>query len=258
MYLFDGKLVFDNPKPTKLIDKMLTLTTSRKNDIVLDFFSGSGTTAEGVIGINKRDGGNRRFICVQIQQEITVSGNGFKANDVALQIGLKNICEIGKERIRRAGEKIKAEAGENAEKLDVGFKVFKLDSSNLQKWNPQPKELELSLQESVENFLPGRTELDVVYEILLKMGLDLSLPIEERAAAGEKVYIVGYGALMICLGKNITVTVAEEIIKLHKEYDSKLWQVVFRDNGFASDKDKTNIRETLKAAGLDEDSFVCV
>lgn len=142
--------------------------------------------------------------------------------------------------------------------MDIGFKVFKLDSSNLVKWNPQPEDLRLALQESVENFLPGRTELDVVYEILLKMGLDLSMPVEEREAAGETVYIVGFGALMICLGKKIIPAVAEEIVKLHEEYDSELWQVVFRDNGFASDKDKTNIKETLKSCGLSEDSFVCV
>ena len=118
--------------------------------------------------------------------------------------------------------------------------------------------MQLALQESVENFLPGRTELDVAYEILLKMGFDLSVPIEEREAAGQKVYIVGDGALMICLGNKITLDTAKEIINLHKEYKSKRWEVVFQDNGFASDTDKTNIKETLKAAGLDENSFVCV
>ena len=114
------------------------------------------------------------------------------------------------------------------------------------------------MQESVNNFLPGRTELDVVYEIMLKMGLDLALPIEERQAAGQTVYVIGGGALMICLGERITLPIAEEIAKLHKEYDAELWLVVFRDTGFASDMDKTNIKETLKSAGLDEDSFVCV
>ena len=114
------------------------------------------------------------------------------------------------------------------------------------------------MQKATDNFLPGRSQLDVVYEIMLKMGLDLALPIEEQEAAGETVYIIGGGALMICLGEYITLPVAEEIAKLHKEYDSELWQVVFRDTGFASDMDKTNIKETLKTAGLDEDSFVCV
>ncbi len=259
MQLFDGKLVFDNPKPIKLLYKMLFLaTSSKKEDIVLDFFSGSGTIAEAIMNINCEDEGNRRYICVQIQQELSNSGNGFKANEVALQLGLKNICEIGKERIRRAGEKIKAEAGENAANLDIGFKVFKLDTSNLKKWNPQPEDIMLSLQESVDNFMPGRSELDVVYEILLKMGLPLTLTIEEKVFNGETIYIIGGGALMICLGENITLPIADEIAKLHKEYDSELWQVVFRDTGFASDMDKTNIKETLKTAGLDEDSFVCL
>lgn len=223
----------------------------KPNDIILDFFSGSATTAHAVMQLNAEDGGNRKFIMVQLPEPTDENSEAAKA-------GYKNICEIGKERIRRAGEKIKAEAGDRAADLDIGFKVFKLDSSNLRKWNPQPEDLQIALQESVENFLPRRTELDVVYEIILKMGLDLSLPVEEREAAGETVYIVGLGALMICLGDKITVEAAEEIARLHKEYDSELWQVVFRDNGFASDMDKTNIKETLKSAGLDEDSFVCV
>ena len=173
-------------------------------------------------------------------------------NSEAAKAGYKNICEIGKERIRRAGEKIKSETGEKAANLDIGFKVFKLDTSNLKKWNPQPEDIMLSLQDSVDNFMPGRSQLDVVYEILLKMGLPLTLPIEEREANGETVYVIGGGALMICLGENITLPIAEEIAKLHKEYDSELWQVVFRDTGFASDMDKTNIKETLKTAGLAE------
>ena len=201
--------------------------------------------------LNAEDGGNRKFIMVQLPEPTAENSEAAKA-------GYKNICEIGKERIRRAGEKIKAECPRGDTSLDIGFKVFKLDSSNLQKWNPQPEDLQLALQEATNNFLPGRTELDAVYEILIKMGLDLALPNEERKANGETVYIIGGGALMVCLGEHITLPVAEEIAKLHKEYDSELWQVVFRDTGFASDMDKTNIKETLKTAGLKEDSFVCV
>ena len=268
------------PKPSKLIKYLMKISSVAENSIILDFFSGSATTAHAVMQLNAEDSGNRKFIMVQLPEPTAENSEAAKA-------GYPNICEIGKERIRRAGEKIKSElppalratsleeggledtqskaplpeggcpvgAGGS---LDIGFKVFKLDSSNLQKWNPQPKDLELALQESVNNFLPGRTELDVVYEIMLKMGLDLALPIEERKAAGQTVYVIGGGALMICLGERITLPVAEEIAKLHKEYDAELWQVVFRDTGFASDMDKTNIKETLKTAGLDEDSFVCV
>lgn len=254
--LMDGNY-FDTPKPINMIRDFAkwfcTGENSEREDTILDFFSGSATTAHAVMQLNAEDGGKRKFIMVQLPEPTAEESEAAKA-------GYHNICEIGKERIRRAGEKIKAAATdkEKVRDLDIGFKVFKLDSSNLAKWNPQPKDLQLALQESIENFLPGRTELDVVYEILLKMGLDLSMPIEEREAAGEKVYIVGVGALMICLGEHITLPVVEEMAKLHKEYDSELWQVVFRDNGFASDMDKTNSKETLKAAGLDEDSFISV
>lgn len=244
--------IFNYPKSCDLLGQLIYQGTNT-DSIVLDFFSGSATTAHAVMNLNAEDGGNRRFIMVQLPETTPVDSEARKA-------GYENICEIGKERIRRAGEKVKAECedAERAASLDIGFKIFKLDSSNLAKWNPQPEDLQLALQESVENFLPGRTELDVVYEILLKMGLDLSMPIEEREAAGKKVYIVGFGALMICLGEHITLPVVEEMAKLHKEYDSELWQVVFRDNGFASDMDKTNSKETLKAAGLDGDSFISV
>lgn len=238
--------VFDTPKPVELITKMLKMMTYMdKDSIILDFFSGSATTAHAVMQLNAEDNGNRKFIMVQLPEPTAENSEAAKA-------GYKNICEIGKERIRRAGEKIKSEAGEKAANLDIGFKVFKLDTSNLKKWNPQPEDIMLSLQESVDNFMPGRSELDVVYEILLKMGLPLTLPIEKRETNGETIYIIGGGALMICLGENITLPIAEEIVKLHKEYDSELWQVVFRDTGFASDMDKTNIKETLKTAGLAE------
>lgn len=219
--------------------------------VVLDFFSGSATTAHAVMQLNAEDGGSRKFIMVQLPEPNNEKSEAYKA-------GYKNICEIGKERIRRAGNKIKAESGDKAADLDIGFKVFKLDSSNLQKWNPQPDDIMQTLQQATDNFLPDRTEQDVLYEIMLKMGLDLTCQIEEEQAAGETVYIIGGGALMICLGQNITTEVAEAIVKLHQEYESELWQVVFRDTGFASDRDKTNIKEILKSAGLVEDSFVCV
>ena len=245
-----GKHGFETVKPVDII-KRLVYHGTEKEDVILDFFSGSGTLGNAVIQLNAEDGGHRKFIMVQLPEPTKKDSEAYKA-------GYKNICEIGKERIRRAGEKIKAEAGDKAADLDIGFKVFKLDSSNLQKWNPQPDDLVMTLQQATDNFLPDRTEQDVLYEIMLKMGLDLTCQIEEEQAAGETVYIIGGGALMICLGRNITTAVAEAVVKLHEEYESELWQVVFRDTGFASDMDKTNVKETLKAAGLDEDSFVCV
>lgn len=246
----ENRGIFDYTKPVDLVYRILQIGTN-PGDLFIDFFSGSGSSAQSLIKLNAEDNGNRKFIMVQIPEPTDVKSEAYKA-------GYKNICEIGKERIRRAGDKIKAEAGDKAADLDIGFKVFKLDSSNLQKWNPQPDDLVMTLQQATDNFLPDRTEQDVLYEIMLKMGLDLTCQIEEEQAAGETVYIIGGGALMICLGRNITTAVAEAVVKLHEEYESELWQVVFRDTGFASDMDKTNVKETLKAAGLDEDSFVCV
>ena len=248
---FDGSNPFDTPKPVSLIKRICYVASVDKNDIILDFFSGSATTAHAIMNLNTEDGGKRKFIMVQLPEPANEKSEAYKA-------GYKNICEIGKERIRRAGDKIKAEAGDKAADLDIGFKVFKLDSSNLQKWNPQPDDLVMTLQQATDNFLPDRTEQDVLYEIMLKMGLELTCQVEEEQAAGETVYIIGGGALMICLGQKITTAVAEAVVKLHEKYESELWQVVFRDTGFASDMDKTNVKETLKAAGLDEDSFVCV
>ena len=223
------------------------------NDIVMDFFSGSATTAHAVMQLNAEDGGNRRFIMVQLPESTAESSEAHKA-------GYRNICEIGKERIRRAGEKVKEECAdaERAETLDIGFKVFKLDSSNLQKWNPQPEDLQSSLQASMENFLPDRTELDIVYEITLKLGLDLSYEVEEREIHGQTVYVIGAGALMICLDPHISMETAEALLELHEEYEPETWQVVCRDTGFLSDQEKTNVKETLKSAGLDEDAFMSI
>lgn len=247
--LMKASNIFDNPKPTELVTRCLKI--SHSDATILDFFSGSATTAHAVMQLNAEDGGKRKFIMVQLPEATDEKSDTYKA-------GYKNICEIGKERIRRAGDKIKAEAGDKAKDLDIGFKVFKLDSSNLQKWNPQPENIVENIQLFADNFLPDRSEQDVLYEIILKMGLDLSCPIEEVETAGETIYIIGDGALMICLGEDITTAVADQMVKLHQEYDSELWQVVFRDTGFASDMDKTNIKEILKSAGLAEDSFVCV
>lgn len=243
---------FDFSKPKELIFSFLIMATGC-DDIILDFFAGSSTTAHAVIQRNAEDGGKRKFIMVQLPEPTIETSEAAKA-------GYENICEIGKERIRRAGEKIKAECedAERAASLDIGFKVFKLDSSNLQKWQPQPEDLLASLQESMDNFLPDRTNLDVVYEIALKLGLDLSYEVEEREADGQTIYIIGAGALMICLASQISMETAEALLKLHEEYEPETWQVVFRDTGFLSDQEKTNIKETLKSAGLDEDAFISI
>ncbi|MPM56318.1 hypothetical protein SDC9_103120 [bioreactor metagenome] len=252
--------VFQNPKDEEVVQSLIEFTLT-KDSIVLDFFSGSATTAHAVFLQNAKDEGNRRFILVQLPEATDEKDNAYKA-------GYKNICEIGKERIRRAGEKIKAEVEEQNAQLkigeepkkapDIGFKDFKLDTSNLKKWQPDYDEFEQSLWDSVGNYVDGRSELDVVYEIMLKMGLDLTWPLETHTYGGKNVYTIGLGALMICLDDHITPDVAEGMVSLHKELAPETWKVVFKDNGFADDSAKVNTKEILKCAGLEEDAFTTV
>ena len=258
--LFGVKDIFTNSKAIDFIKTVIKLYPA-DNIIVLDFFSGSATTAHAVMQLNAEDGGNRRFIMVQLPEPCAEKTEAYKA-------GYQNICEIGKERIRRAGEKIKQEieaenaqlkTGEDPKKVpDIGFKVFKLDSSNLKKWQPDYDDFNQSLLDSIDNYVDGRTELDVVYEIMLKMGLELTYPLATCTVKDKNIYVIAYGALMICLDHEITTDVAHEMIRLHEEYQPEIWQVVFKDNGFASDSVKTNIKEILKVAGLDEDAFTTI
>ena len=264
MESFLGRGVFDFPKPSRLIKDFLSFTVNGsddKNELILDFFSGSGSTADAVMQLNAEDGGNRKFIMVQLPEPCAEGTEAAKA-------GYKNICEIGKERIRRAGEKIKAEIeeqntqlkiGEEPKKVpDIGFKVFKLDNSNLKQWQPDYDDLETTLFDSISNYVDGRSELDVVYEIMLKMGMELTWPLETHTIGGKNVYEIGMGALMICLDDHITTEVAEGMVALHKELSPETWRVVFKDNGFADDSAKVNIKEILKSACLEEDAFTTV
>jgi adenine-specific DNA-methyltransferase len=242
--LFDGSSYFDYPKPVDLI-KQINILATDKDSIILDFFSGSATTADAVMQLNAEDGGNRKFIMVQLPETTDEKSDAYKA-------GYTNICEIGKERIRRAGEKIKEEKGLEALNLDVGFKVLKLDTSNIRKWQPDYNDLEQSLMDYVDNYVEGRTELDVVYEIMLKYGLDLTYPVDEFTIAQKKVYSIGFGMLMICLDDDITTDVAKGILLKIKELSPESSRVVFKDNGFKTDSNKTNIKEILKSGGIEE------
>ena len=141
---------------------------------------------------------------------------------------------------------------------DIGFKVFKLDSSNLKQWQPDYDDLETTLCDSISNYVEGRSELDVVYEIMLKMGMELTWPLETHTIGGKNVYEIGMGALMICLDDQISTEVAEGMAALYKGRAPGIWGVVFKDNGFADDGAKVNIRETRKTAGLEEDAFTTV
>ena len=242
--LFNIPELFDNPKPIELLQR-LNYLAGTKDSIVLDFFSGSATTAHAVMQLNAEDGGNRKFIMVQLPEVCEEGSEAAKA-------GYKNICEIGKERIRRAAKKIREEnplfAG------DMGFKVFKLDTSNMVPWNPNADALRQSLIDAVDNVLVDRSTEDLLYEVLLKCNLPLTLPIEKKKIGENTVYIVGAGALAICLDKTIPQTVAEEIVKLRDEYAPIVpMQVVFRDNGF-TDVTKTNALQILKQAGFEEKS----
>ncbi len=241
-----GGLLFNNPKPTGLLKFLLELGSS-KDSIILDFFSGSATTAHAVMQLNAEDGGNRKFIMVQLQEPTDEKSEAYKA-------GYKYICELGKERIRRAGEKIREDNKdkEGIENLDIGFKVFKLDTSNIRKWQPDYDNLEQSLLDYVDNFVEGRTELDIIYEIMLKYGLALTYPVDELTIAGKKVFSIGFGMLIICLDDEITIELAKGILEKIKELSPESSRVVFKDNGFKTDSNKTNIKEILKSGGIEE------
>ena len=260
----EGSIKFDNgKKPIALIQQMLNIFPDNNNMIILDFFSGSGTTAHSCMQNNIDKNLNNRFIMVQLPQVIYPNT---KSNKEYIEY-LKNenispiITEIGKERIRRAGDKIKEEIeqenqqlklGEEPKKLpDIGFKVFKLDSSNIRKWNPDTKDLERTLLDQVDNFVEGRKEEDALYEIILKNGLPLTVPVEELNIKGKKVYSIGMGAMIVCLDNNITLDIADEIAKISTEFEDKtMVTVVFKDNGFENDSVKTNIKETLRGYGI--------
>ncbi|MBS4030553.1 MAG: site-specific DNA-methyltransferase [Clostridiales bacterium] len=248
MNMFDGKAPFDTPKPTKLLSKIISLVSLPcDGDIILDFFSGSATTAHATMLMNVLNGAeaNRRFIMVQLPEPTDEKSEAHKE-------GYINICEIGKERIRRAGEKIREEKGLDVQNLDIGFKVLKLDSSNIRKWQPDYKNLETSLMEYIDNYVEGRTELDVVYEIMVKYGLDLTYPVDKFVIANKEVYSIGFGMLIICLANEITIDIAKGILEIVKELEPETTRIVFKDNGFKTDSNKTNIKEILKCGGIDE------
>jgi adenine-specific DNA-methyltransferase len=242
--MFDNEF-FENPKPVKFIKKLIKYSTST-SDLILDFFSGSATTAHAVMELNAEDGGNRQFILVQLSEPIDEKSEAYKA-------GYKNICEIGKERIRRAGEKIKEDfkGKEWIDSLDIGFKVFKLDSTNIKEWDSNPDNLEKSLLNYGEFIKKGRSEEDLLYEILLKYGIDLTAPIEEKEINGKKVYIVGFGSLIIYFDE-IDIKIAKEIIDLVKNYESDFTVLVLKDDSFATSQDKVNIVEFFKQMNLFE------
>ncbi len=236
--IFDDKKFFDYPKPVKLLYRMCYIATN-KDDIIVDFFSGSATTAHSVMQLNSEDGGKRKFIMIQLPEINEEKSEAYKA-------GYKNICEIGKERIRRAGEKVVSESGKTD--LDIGFKVFKLDDSNIKEWNPNYDEIAVTLEEMVDNLKSGRTKEDLLFEMLIKMGIELTAPIQEVKVGDKTLFNIGRGSLIVCLEDNITEEIIKEIPKYKSEFmDMK---VVFKETGFGSDSLKMNSMQNLKQFGI--------
>ena len=230
--LFERK-IFSFPKPSSLI-KFLTEIHTKENDIILDFFSGSATTAHAVMQLNAEDGGKRKFIMVQLQEPCAADSDVFKA-------GYENICEIGKERIRRAGEKIKSENPTAAQTLDVGFRVLKLDETNMNDVYYSSDEYDQGKLKGLEsNIKEDRSDLDLLFGCLLDWGLPLSLPYKSEEIDGCTVHDYNNGDLVACFDKNIPESVVKAIAK------RKPLRAVFRDSGFASSPDKINMLEIFK------------
>ena len=226
--LFDGKGYFDGPKPVRLLRRVSIVANLAKDDIVLDFFSGSATTAHAVMQLNTEDGGNRKFIMVQLPEETDKKSEAYKA-------GYKNICEIGKERIRRAGKKIKEESPLTTQNLDTGFRVLKLDSSNMKDVYYTPADYEMSMFDTLaDNIKEDRTPEDLLFQVMLDLGVLLSSKIEESTIAGKKVFNVADGFLMACFDENVS---DETITAIAKQ---KPYYFVMRDSSMASDSVATN------------------
>lgn len=251
--LFDAD-VFSFPKPVELVRKIIEQVTS-DGDIVLDFFAGSGTTAHAAMTQNAVDGGNRQYILVQLPEPLDPGNRDQKvAADFCDKLDKpRNIAELTKERLRRAAKKIKGEnplfAG------DLGFRVFKLDSSNIRAWEPDRDDIDGSLLDYVEHLKPGRTEADILYELLLKLGLDLSVPIETRTISGKEVHAVGAGTLITCLseavGRDEVEALAQGIVSWHEELSpASDTTCVFRDSAFEDDVAKTNLAAILEQHGI--------
>ena len=249
-----GVMGFDSPKPLRLLQRVVQICSSA-DSIVLDFFAGSGTTAHSVMIQNAIDGGTRRSISVQLPEELN---SGISRQRVASEfcdrIGKpRNVAELSKERLRRAGQKVRD--GEYAHLRDTGFRVYKLDRSNIRAWAPAPNDLEGSLLAELDHIEPGRTEQDILSELILRRGLDLCVPIEERTVAGKTVYAVAAGTIFACLDEVIS---AEDVDALGEGI--AIWQetlvpagetlVVFRDSAFVDDVAKTNLAALLEQRGL--------
>lgn len=230
--LFGNKGVFDGPKPVRLLERLITLANLKPDSIVLDFFSGSATTAHALMQMNANKNFQCKFILVQLPEEV---------NETKKEQGYKNICEIGKERIRRAGEKIKEESPLTTQNLDTGFRVFRLADSNFEEVKKAPAEYNQSqLDLFLNNIKSDRTDLDLLFGAMLSWGVQLSLPMASEEVDGKMIYTVNEGDLVACFAEDVT----ENIVKTMA--DKQPLRVLFRDGCFVRDDAKINVFETLK------------
>ncbi len=256
--LFDDKGYFDGPKPVRLLKKILTVANLKNNDIILDFFSGSATTAHAVMQLNAEDGGKRKFIMVQLPEACDENSEAYKA-------GYRNISEIGKERIRRAGEKIKEDnkEKEGIENLDIGFKVFKVGDTNIRWFSEAIKSDAIELDKAMMSnkdkldFNPGYTDIDVVYEILLRhRDIPLSATIEHLKDIGPRTYMLA-DTICVCLDEKIDSEMIDKIAAI----DPMPTKIIFRDSAFEADislKENTMIRlqaQIKKQSGVEKKAY---
>lgn len=230
--LFGDKGVFDGPKPVRLIERLITLANLKEDSIVLDFFSGSATTAHALMQVNAKKNKSCKYILVQLPELVS---------ETKKNLGYKNICEIGEERIRRAGKKIKEESPLTTADLDTGFRVFRLDEGNYEDVKRSPKEFKQDqLDLFLNNIKTDRNDLDLLFGCMLDWGVQLSLPMTQEVVDGKTIYTVNDGDLVACFAENVS----EDVVKAMAE--KMPLRVIFRDSCFAQDADKINIYETFK------------
>lgn len=230
--LFGDKGVFYGPKPVRLIERLITLANLKEASIVLDFFSGSATTAHALMQVNAKKNKSCKYILVQLPELVS---------ETKKDLGYKNICEIGEERIRRAGKKIKEESPLTTADLDTGFRVFRLDEGNYEDVKRSPKEFKQDqLDLFLNNIKTDRNDLDLLFGCMLDWGVQLSLPMTQEVVDGKTIYTVNDGDLVACFAENVS----EDVVKAMA--DKMPLRVIFRDSCFAQDADKINIYETFK------------